>query len=131
MTVWAHHRLDISSNAVAVGNSANASFTHDDTILIAKILISASTEYHCSWSLTQAYEGVSIGASMVAENSIRNMLGWKTSGGVPPGHGSLFVFEWSPGLVLGDEYKISLICVQEATAGGSMIGTAHILYTEI
>ncbi len=133
MTDWQHERLDISSNILAIGNHLSVSFDPDHEVLIAKLLFSCSSEYQVSWAFMKTYNGISATSAMVAEDTTRNLLSWKTVGGTPPGgggHGDNFFYEWTPGLVLPKDDKLMLIAVQEATNQGAIVATLHITYHE-
>ena len=109
-TVWQHERLDISATPL-VGAGAASNLEADHTILIAKLLITAMSEYHVSWTLNKHFNSVPSTADMVAEESTRNLLSWKTvgSGDGPQCYGSMFQFEWNIGLILPTEYDLGLI----------------------
>ena len=131
-TIWQHQRLDISATP-DVGAGAASNIEADHTILIAKLVITAMSEYHCSWTLNKHFATVASVADMVAEESTRNLLSWKTvgSGDGPQCYGSMFQFEWNIGLVLPIEYDLGFIVRQEATNDGGILGTCFVTYTEV
>ena len=133
MTTWQHECLDISSNIIGVGSSVSNSFNPDHTVLVAKLVVTAVTEYHCSWSIIQHFNAVPVNVSMVHEETSRNLLSWKTtgSGPGPQSYGPMFQYEWNIGLVVPVEDEITFIAKQEATANGGILGTCFLTYTSV